>query len=468
MTVSTHRPRGPGRNRARHALRAALRARGLEAPARLLGSILVDGLTSAAAILDLFFPAPARDARRTRRRAARVRRWARTAGELKGAFAKAGQFASLHYEAVPPEARPALTALREQVPPLPFELIASAVEAELGAPLEAHFSDFSPVPIGAASIAQVHRAALHDGTPVAVKVMYPWLEPAMSKDLSLLRFALPWVLRRTDDFPRLFDEFTQSLQSETDFEREARTAAQIAANLADHPSIIVPTIYEAHSTQRVLTMSLHEGHPIDDLEGLQQRGVDLSHIAEVLVRAYAQQIFEDGLFHADPHPGNLFVLTEPERPPRVLFLDFGLSQQLSPALREPLRRALYALVQRDPTAFIDQLERLEMIRPGAREDVEDRVVTLFDRIERNGGALAMRGTEVLGLKDEAKRLLEETPGLRLPNDLLLYAKTLSYVFTICERIAPEVDVMRLSTPSLLKFLAAREPTAPTGADPADE
>lgn len=468
MTISTQHAPETARKPTGYGLRSAFRASGCEAPLRLLGCLTLDLLAGSGALIDLATPPARRPARRNRRETARIRRWVRAAGQLKGAFAKAGQFAALRYDVLAPDARTALDALLDPVPPLPFRVIRSCVENELAAPLESRFSRFDPEPIGAASIAQVHRAALPDGTPVAVKVMYPWLESALPRDLTLLRHGLKRLARGADDFERLFEEFADGLRRETDFEREALTARQIAANLASHEAVVVPTVFESHSTRRLLTMSLHDGLRIDDRAGLLERGIVPGRIVEILARAYGQQVFEDGLFHADPHPGNLFVLDEPGHEPRVLFVDFGLCKQLDPALRQAMREAIYALLRKDPTAFVDRMDEMGILAPGARTEVEPRVVSMFERIAQRGSALSLSGDAVLSIKDEAKQLLAETPGLQLPNDLLLYAKTLSYLFTLCGRLEPELDVMRISVPYLLKFLAARDVTSPTTATPAGE
>jgi ubiquinone biosynthesis protein len=201
-------------------------------------------------------------------------------------------------------------------------------------------------------------------------------------------------------------------------------------------------------------------------------------VLEILARAYAKQVFVDGVFHADPHPGNLFVLDEPDaaRRPRVLFVDFGLSRRLTKELRGELRRGVYALLSGDPHAFLEGMERMHMIAPGARAGVEGAVTAMFERIRSEASSpLALGGDRVLALKDEAKLLLETTPGLQLPTDLLLYAKTLSYLFGLGTLLAPEVDLMRLSVPYLLRFLAEKpaEPGPPSarirgGADPATD
>jgi predicted unusual protein kinase regulating ubiquinone biosynthesis (AarF/ABC1/UbiB family) len=411
--------------------------------------------------------------RRDRLRARATHRVVATLGALKGPYAKLGQFASIRHDLLPEYATEALGALRDRVPPLPFRRIRRVVETELGGPLEHLFESFEPEPLGAASIAQVHRARLRDGRPVAVKVQYPWLATSLRADLAIVRRLLVLWSRgaRGVDPERLFAEFARGLGEELDFVREARIATEIAANLAGDDRVVVPRIVASHSAPRVLTMEYHPAVPIGDREALARLGVAPRSVLEILGRAYATQVFVDGLFHADPHPGNLFVIDEPnaaERP-RLLFIDFGLSRRLAPQLRQELRRALFAVVQRDLDAFVACMDRLHMIAPGAHAAVRDAVERMFGRMAQEGGPLAVAGSRVLSLKDEAKALLQETPGLQLPNDLLLYAKTMTYVFALADQLDPDVDMMKLSLPYLLRFLAQREEAsapAATGADPA--
>lgn len=396
-------------------------------------------------------------------RAARQAREAQIAakvlGALKGPFAKVAQFAVVRVDALSPEARQGLAELQDRVPPIPFPWIRDVIESELGAPLTDAFAAFEPQPMGAASIAQVHRARLADGTPVAVKVQYPWLERSLAADLALLRLGWRWFRGRGEGTEALFREFASGLREELDFRREARIAHEIATNLSDDPRIVVPRVFASHSTPRVLTMELLPTLPLTDRAALIARGVPLAAVLEVVARAYARQVFVDGLFHADPHPGNLFVLDEPAATtaPRVLFVDFGLSKRLDPELRGELRRGMLALLQGDLAAFLAGMQRMGMIATGSEERVRAAVAGMLARIRgESGGALGMSGERVLALKDEAKRLLYQTEGLNLPTDLLLYAKTLSYVFRLGGELAPEVDMMRLSVPYLLRFLAERE------------
>ncbi|MCP5056898.1 MAG: AarF/ABC1/UbiB kinase family protein [bacterium] len=376
-------------------------------------------------------------------------------GTLKGPFTKLGQLAAVRVDTLDAETRDALVSLRDDVPPLSFWRIGRVIEEELGAPLARHFLAIDPTPLGAASIAQVHRARLHDGRDVIVKVQYPWLTRSARADLALLRRLLK-RLAPSERAGAAFAEFSRSYREELDFCREAAMAAEIAENLSGDPRLVVPQIVESHSAGRVLTMLELPALSLRAPEALAARGIPMPEVLQAIVAAYAKQMFVDGLFHADPHPGNLFVIDEPEATerPRILFVDFGLSQRLDPKLRKEVRQGIYALLKNDLDAFLAGMERMKMIEPGAEPGVRAAVSAMFERIRgEQGGAMAMSTDRVLALKDEASALLFETSGLTLPLPLLFYAKTLSYVFALGRELAPEVDLMTLAVPYMLRFLA---------------
>lgn len=382
---------------------------------------------------------------------------ARALGRLKGPFAKLGQLAAVRVDVLAPEARAALLALRDDVPALPAAWIRALLERELGGPLEQHFARFDAQPLGAASIAQVHAARTQGGREVAVKVQYPWLARSARVDLALARLALRLVTGAAPG-DATWREFARGFASELDFAREAEAAREIAANLAVETSVVVPRVVAELSRARVLTAERVATLPIAR-EALLARGIAPAAVLEIVVRAYARQIFLDGVFHADPHAGNLFVVDEPSTAanPHVLFVDFGLSQRLTPELRRELRAGILALLNGKLDAFLGGMQRMGMLATGAEPAVRAAVAAMFARLRgESGSALALSGERVLALKDEAQALLSATPGLALPADLLLYAKTVTYLFALGRELAPEVDVMKLAAPYLLRFLAARE------------
>jgi ubiquinone biosynthesis protein len=409
---------------------------------------------------DLVRPAATRRRRQVQRRRRAVEHAVATLGALKGAFAKAGQFAALRHDLLSRDAIAAFARLRDRVPPLPFPAIQAAVEASLGAPLAQLFAEFDPEPLGAASLAQAHRARLFSGQPVVVKVQYPWLRASLPADLAVLRVAAALLSggRDRSGRRRAFGEFAAAVEGELDFLAEAASAREIAANLAGDPAVVVPAPVASHTTKEVLTVAWHPAVPVNDAAALAERGIDPAAVIAVVARAYAKQIFIDGLFHADPHPGNLGVIDEPEaaRRPRVLFIDFGLCRRLDPRLRREMRLGLYALLQRDVDAFVARMDAMGMIAPGAGGEVRAAVAHMFERIAAEGGGLGSGGATILALKGEAVALLQRTRGIVLPTELLLYARTLATVFSLAEEVAPRADVMKLTLPYLLQFLAKAE------------
>ena len=457
-------PRASARNGARGSW---LRRSGLEPVGRLVAWALVAAwLGFWGALADSRLRGPERAARRLRRSEENVRRLVAQLGALKGLYAKAGQFASVRLDLLTGETRRALESLQQSVAPIPVAAIRRIIESELGEPVESRFTSFDARPLGSASIGQVHCATLPDATKVAVKVQYPWVASSLRADLRIARTALVllcWTTgRRIPDRKRLFEEFAASYASELDFESEAHSAREIAGNLSGESGVLVPRVFDEHSTRRVLTTSYIPTLPLDR-QALLNRGIVPTAVLEIVARAYAKQVFVDGIFHADPHPGNLFVLDAEEsvHSPKVVFVDFGLSKRLDPALREAMRQGLFALIQRDADAFVRHMDTMKMIAPGAHAGVRGAVDAMFERIRqaqeenRPEHALGVAGAQIVGLQDEAKKLLQDTPGLQLPNDLLLYAKTLSYLFSLGERLAPEVDLVKISLPYLLRFLAGR-------------
>jgi ubiquinone biosynthesis protein len=397
-------------------------------------------------------------ARRSRaeRDTAAGRRIADALGSLRGIYTKLGQHLATRVDALSDEFRAPLDALHESAPRVPFARIRAEMERGLGS-LQG-FAWIDPEPLGTASIAQVHRARLRTGAEVAVKVRHPELTPErVARDLQGLRRALPllrpWL--RPGDARALLDEVGHALQRELDFELEGRAAEQIAAAFASDSRVLVPRVHWEATGPNVLTLDYVPRVRLDDPAALAARNVSPEACLAIVVDAYGRQVFGDGLFHADPHVGNLYLVDSPESAPRVLFLDFGLVERLSPEVREELRLGLQSLLKRDVDALLSGLVRLGAVTPGREAEARGALEAALDA--GAAGALGANVAAIQSLKQLGKRLVRESGAFRIPRELLLWARTLAYVYNLAERIAPGIDPMRLFLPHLLRFVTGSRP-----------
>jgi ubiquinone biosynthesis protein len=259
-------------------------------------------------------------------------------------FIKLGQLLSTRPDLIPPAYAAALSRLQDRVEPFPGEEAERIVTEELGVRISKAFAEFDRTPLAAASLGQVHRAVLRDGRTVAVKVQRPGIREAIVQDLDAIEDIVEFMDRHTKggrkyEPARVLEEFRRTLLSELDYRREARNMATLDANLAEFERIIVPRPVEDYSTDRVLTMEYVRGRKITRLSPLARMEADGQALAEELFRAYLKQILVDGFFHADPHPGNVF-LTEDGR---IAMLDLGMVGTLSPDLQQHLLRMVLAI-----------------------------------------------------------------------------------------------------------------------------
>jgi predicted unusual protein kinase regulating ubiquinone biosynthesis (AarF/ABC1/UbiB family) len=259
-----------------------------------------------------------------------------------GLLIKFGQAIGSRPDLLPDEYIDVLSRLQDQVPSRPYSVIKRAVETELQRPLSDVFASFEEKPIASASLAQVHRATLKDGRVVAVKVQYPGIEEVVETDLANIRFLLRIlsIFERNLDFTPIIEEISKTAPMELDFINEGHNAELISSNFGPREDIIVPEIVWEYSTRRVLTMEFLDGIKITDIEGLEREGIDTQAVAQLVVDAYCDQLYLHGMFHADPHPGNLFV-----RPgPKLIMLDFGLCRKIDDKFRLGYARMVRAML----------------------------------------------------------------------------------------------------------------------------
>jgi predicted unusual protein kinase regulating ubiquinone biosynthesis (AarF/ABC1/UbiB family) len=370
--------------------------------------------------------------------------------DLRGLILKGCQFLGSRADVLPPEYVKVLSKLQDRVPHRPFSVVRRTVERELDRPLDAVFRSFSTRPIAAASLAQVHEARLLDGTRVAVKVQYPEIEALVRSDLANLRllFRAVGVVERDLDLMPLVDELGQQVPLELDFVNEGHNAEAAAELFRARGDVVVPAVHWEWTTRRVLVMEFVEGIKITDLDGLRRAGVDPSRVARLLVEAYCEQVLMAGFFHADPHPGNLFV--QPDGPKLVL-LDFGLTKSLPPHFREHLVELALALLRDDPAgvarAFLDlgfetrdggtaSLEEIARVFLEGAKELRTRPSTRADTVER--------------LRRELPERIRANPIVRVPSHLVLLGRVLGLLSGVGRSLGAELDLVEILVPYVMR------------------
>ena len=420
---------------------------------------------------ELFLPKIGLGALTRRTRPARYRKIAASFRQLAirmgGVLIKVGQFLSARLDVMPREIIAELAGLQDEVDAESFEGIRCVIEAEFHAPLEKVFLEFEPQPVASASIGQVHRARLagtvdapHPVPVVVVKVQRPRIEEIVEADLAAIRAAGGWLrriaaVRRRANVPALIEEFSRTTREEIDYLREGKNAERFAANFEDDPLVTVPTVVWSHTTRRVLTLQDVSAIKITDYAAIDAAGIDRREVARRLFDTYLKQVFEDGFFHADPHPGNLFVQPGRERRGsrewKLVFVDFGMTGTLAPGTFSALRESLVALGTRDAPRMVRSFEALNLLLPGADRDLIERACrrlfeTLWGKSTRE--MMRMSRDEFQRFTEEFGELLYEMP-FQVPENLIFLGRCVSILsgmaigldpdFAVWEGMAPYVQ-----------------------------
>jgi len=368
-------------------------------------------------------------------------------------FIKLGQLLSTRPDVLPPEYVEVLSQLQDDVPPAPWEGSKAVLEAELG-PVDEAFDDFDTEPISGASLGQVYTATF-DGEPVAVKVRRPGVEELVEADLRVIRWSLPLIRRfigegRAFSLENLSDEFAETIREEMDYERERLMLDEIRANFADNEAIRIPEAVPAASGPRVLTMEYVTGIKINDVEALEDAGHDRTELAEALERIYLQMIVEDGVFHADPHPGNLAVAPDGS----VVFYDFGMSGGVDPFIQDRIVDFYIAVANQDIDAILDTLVEMGTLSPEADREVMGSVMELAISDARGEDIEQYRVNRII---EQVESTIYEFP-LRLPRNLALVLRVATVVEGVCVTLDPEFDFITTAS-EFLTERGYREETA---------
>lgn len=388
---------------------------------------------------------------------------------------KVGQFLSARMDVLPLAVTEELSGLQDEVRPEDFEAIKAIVETEFGMALDAKFARFEEIPVASASIGQVHAAYLFsrekdakfDQSPVVVKVQRPNIEAIVATDLAALHIVGRWlntyhIIRKRVNVPALLAEFTRVLHEEMDYLHEGKTAEMFAANFANDASVRVPKVFWNYTTRRVLTLENIQAIKITDYAAIEAAGIDRKEVANRLFDAYLKQIFEDGFFHADPHPGNLFVLPdvrgELDHSPgwRLVFVDFGMSGTISEKMLGSLRELLMAIGTRDSARIVRAYQDMDILLPGADLDLLEKAgERVFERFwgKSTQDMIKMKHEEALAFLHEFSSLIYEMP-FQIPEDIILLGRALAILIGICGGLNPEFNLWELGVPYAERLVAS--------------
>ncbi|HWR72845.1 MAG TPA: AarF/ABC1/UbiB kinase family protein [Nitrospirota bacterium] len=368
--------------------------------------------------------------------------------ELGPSFIKLGQLLASRPDMIPLEYARELNKLTDSVAPFPFTEVQEIIEQDLGSSLATLFTEFDRTPVAAASIAQVHRAVLPGGAEVMVKVQRPNIEQMINRDISILRGLAVIVETHVPELapynpPGIVEEFARTISREMDFFIEASSAIQLRKNFEKSNILSIPKIYAERSSRRVLVMERVEGVRIDDYPGLDRRKHDRRALSRKGAEAFFQMVFQHGFFHADPHPGNIFVLGDG----RLALVDFGIMGRVTEENREYFANSFLALVNHDYDALVQQYVNLGFVSEEVadldrfqREMKED----LMDLLEPYYG-MTVKQIEFGAYVERVTKIFQRHQ-LRLPQNLYLIDKALITLEGILRQLDPGFDFLEVAGP----------------------
>jgi len=397
---------------------------------------------------------------RARRMKTAAQRFRRLAVRMGGVMIKVGQFLSARLDVLPRDITDELSGLQDEVTPEPFEPIRAILETEFGLPLHQKFAEFDEEPLAAASIGQVYAAKLpaneaegREFPSVVVKVQRPHIEEIINVDLSALRIVGGWLqhykpVKKRVDVLKLMEEFSRSLHEEVDYLHEGKNAEKFAENFSDEPGIRVPHVIWSATTRRVLTLEDVRAIKITDYAAIDAAGLDRAEVATRLLDTYLKQIFEDGFFHADPHPGNLFVQPAGEGEEasdwKLTFVDFGMAGSLPENTFNALREMVLAVGTQDAQRMIESYKMLDMLLPDADVDLLKRAIQrVFERFwgKSMNELKETHAEDAMEFMNEFGDLMYEMP-FQAPENLILLARCVSILSGMCTGLDPQFNVFQ--------------------------
>ncbi|GBE31883.1 putative protein kinase UbiB [bacterium BMS3Bbin05] len=373
--------------------------------------------------------------------------------ELGPSFIKLAQILSSRPDLITQTFADEFKKLQDEVPPFPYEEVAKIIRDDLGHSPEDIFEYFEKEPIAAASIAQVHVAGLEDEVNVIVKIQRPAIKETIETDINIMSTIARLMLKyipETEFFNPIgiVDEFARTIRKELDFIEESKNISRFRRSFQDNPDIVIPRTYPRLISEKIIVMERIEGVRIDDIEGITKLGLDRAELAQKGIKAYFKMMLEDGFFHADPHPGNIFVMPEGS----IGLVDFGIVGWLSPEIMESIAGALVALVKKDFDELIEQYINLgllteevdiEAFKREFKADIIDFLVPLYD--------MSLSEINIVEYLDALTHLAIKHR-LKIPSDLLLVNKTMLVLDSIGRLLDPDFNFVSSVEPFASKLI----------------
>jgi predicted unusual protein kinase regulating ubiquinone biosynthesis (AarF/ABC1/UbiB family) len=381
-----------------------------------------------------------------------------TAIKLGVLLIKLGQFLSSRADLLPEQALSVLAALQDEVPAEPFSHVVYVIEAELGKPVTEVFSMLERKATAAASLGQVHKAVLAStGEEVAVKVQRTNIDQLVRMDLNSLKFVIRVIMRFVDtgkfiDLMGVYREFERTVYEEIDYITEAANCKRFKEMFKDDPSIYIPRVYEEYTTRRVLVLEWINGIKINDYAALEAEGIDRLEVANRTVQAYFHQFFDEGFFHADPHPGNIFIKqVTPGNGPIIEFVDFGMVGSLTSNMKKSMKDLFLSFLTRDSETMVEALSQLGFIGKGANISAIERGLSLM--LEQFYGMTLgeARELDIPEVADEVAKLLYGQP-FQIPAQFAFTGRAISTLVGVSTGLAPDFNFIDVATPYARKFL----------------
>ncbi len=390
-----------------------------------------------------------------------------------GVMIKVGQFLSARLDILPPEITEELAGLQDEVPAEDFDAIRKLAEAEFGMPLEEKFERFESEPLAAASLGQVHRARLRveaaeaeEFRDVVVKIQRPFIEQLIDVDFSALRKFGGWLqkykpISKRVNVTALIEELSGTVHREIDYLAEGKNAELFSKNFKDRKHVHVPRVVWSCTTGRALTLENVFAIKITDYEAITAAGIDRVEVAKVLLNTYLKQIFEDEFFHADPHPGNLFVTPVPATKRRkanwrLTFVDFGMVGEVPVNLRDGLRELLIGIGLRDSARVVKSYKTLDVLLPSADlKLLEEAEAQLFERFWGMSMSELRKidHAEMHQFALQFRELMYEMP-FQLPHNLLLLGRTVAILSGMCTGLDPDFNIWEQLSPYAQNLVAS--------------